>query len=89
MIAADIQRDYERLRDSLNRTPVPEGLKVYDNSIGIKKEDTYALKILSKCARYTETALKIVSSITAEDIPHGNSDCIFTCLAAEINFFTK
>ena len=83
-IAADIQRDYERLRDSLNRTPVPEGLKVYDNSIGIKKEDKHALKILSKCARYTETALKIVSSITAEDIP--NSDCIFTCLAAEINF---
>ena len=43
-IAADIQRDFDRLRESLIRKPVPEGFKVKDNNTGIKKEDKPALK---------------------------------------------
>ena len=88
--AADIQKDYERVRDSLNRTPVPDGFRVHDSAVGIKQENKQALKILSKCARYSETALKIVNGVTVIDnqvrISEGELNCLFTCLAAQINF---
>lgn len=83
--AADIQRDFERLRDSLLRIPVPNNLKVYDNSTGIKQESRNTLRIISKCARYSETALKVLSMIQDEEA-FVDTDKLFTCLAAQINF---
>ncbi|GFR62032.1 hypothetical protein ElyMa_003573000 [Elysia marginata] len=89
--AADIQRDFERIRDSLIRIPVPTGLKVNDSSVGIKQECRPALKILSKCARYGETGLKILSQIADEpgetiNVKKSDLDSIFVTLAAEVNF---
>ena len=82
-VAADIQRDFERLKDTLIKIPVPDGFKVKDNSTGIKKEDKLALKVISKCSRYAETALKILSNQPSHI---DQFQCIFTCLAAQINF---
>ena len=59
--AAEIQRDFERIRDTLNRVPVPTSLKVNDSTSGIKQECRDVLKTVSKCARYTETGIKIIS----------------------------
>ena len=90
--AADIQRDFERLKDTLTKIPVPDGFKVKDNNTGIKKEDKHALKIISKCSRYAETALKILSNQPSNDdisnTPSHNDQfqCLYTCLAAQINF---
>ncbi|GFO02318.1 hypothetical protein PoB_002882300 [Plakobranchus ocellatus] len=89
--AADIQHDFERIRDSLVRIPVPTGLKVSDSSVGIKQECRPALKILSKCARYGETGLKILSQIVDEpgetiNVKKSDLDSIFVTLAAEVNF---
>ena len=50
--AADIQHDFEKVRDSLARIPVPSGLKVNDSISGIKQNCRPALKILAKCARF-------------------------------------
>ena len=36
-------------------------LKVHDSRSGIKKEDQPVLSALTKCSRYTDTALKLVS----------------------------
>ncbi len=87
---ADIQKDFERIRDSLQRTPVPDGYRVHDSAVGIKQENKQALKILSKCARFTETALKIVNQVSVTDnavnISESEVNCLFTCLAAQINF---
>lgn len=58
---SDIQRDYERLRDAFANIPVPPGLKVNDSSTGIKNESKPSLKILSKCARFAETGMKVIS----------------------------
>ncbi|GFO30047.1 reverse transcriptase [Plakobranchus ocellatus] len=89
--AADIQRDFERIRDSLVRIPVPTGLKVSDSSVGIKQECRPTLKILSNCARYGETGLKILSQIADEpgetiNVKKSDLDSIFVTLAAEVNF---
>ena len=36
--AADIQKDYERVRDSLNRTPVPDGFRDMTAPWGLSKK---------------------------------------------------
>lgn len=88
--AADLQRDFDRLRDSLNRVPVPEGLKLYDSSTGVKQECRPTLRVISKCARYTEVTLKILSAIKVENgevrMCAQDLDNLFIGLAAEINF---
>ncbi|GFR81930.1 hypothetical protein ElyMa_004083300 [Elysia marginata] len=86
---ADIQRYFERIRDSLIRIPIPTGLKVSDSSVGIKQECRPPLKILSKCTRYGETGLKILSHIADEpgetiNVKKSDLDSIF--VAAEVNF---
>ena len=84
-IAADVQRDFERIRDSLLRVPVQNNLKVRDNPTGIKQECKPTLKILSKCARYAEVMVKVLSTRNAES-EEENIDKLFTCVAAQINF---
>ena len=87
---ADIQRDFERVRDSLQRTPVPDGYRVHDSAVGIKQECKQSLRLLSKCARYAETSLKIVNNVSVTNntvnISEGELNCLFTCLAAQINY---
>ena len=84
---SDVQRDFERIRDSLIRIPVPEGLKVHDNSAGISKDQKPALKILSKCARYSETALKVLQQVkSVNESTDSELSCVYTCLAAQVNY---
>ena len=87
--AADIQKEFESVRDSVAKITLPPWLKVHDSQAGIKQENKQALKILSKSARYTETGLKLLSSfhkdedtntfvLTEEDI-----GALYTTLSAE------
>ena len=84
-VAADVQRDFERLRDSLLRVPVPNDLKVRDSATGIKQDCKPALKIIQKCARYAEVLLKILKT-RDHDTERENVDKIFTCAVAQITF---
>lgn len=91
--AADIQRDFERIKETLQRTPVPDNYKVRDSAVGIKQDCKQSLKILSKCARYSETAIKIIHQIpvtnNGPDVSEGALNCLFTCVAAQINLLQQ
>ena len=78
------------------RTPVPDGFKVHDSQVGIKQEAKGALKIISKCARYGETALRIIIQAKYNDnygtltISEGEISCLFACVACStIKFFAE
>ena len=81
--ASDVQRDFEHIRDSLIRIPVPEGLKakMHDNSAGISKDQKPALKILE---RYSETALKILQQVKSVN---ESTDSELPCRTGQL--FTK
>lgn len=49
--AAEVQRDFDRLREQYTRVPVPNGLRVNDSTSGIKNECRPSLKVVSKCSR--------------------------------------
>jgi hypothetical protein len=85
---AEVQRAYEIVKNSLNGVQLPQSLHVYDSKTGISKECQPSLNILSKCARYTETALKQLNQIVLKDKYDGDDDLkyLFTILQAEIGY---
>ncbi|GFN90261.1 hypothetical protein PoB_001676700 [Plakobranchus ocellatus] len=90
--AADILKDFERLRDSLVRIPVPNNFKVNDTTTGIKQDWCGTLRVLSKCARFAETGLKVLTTLPDErdsssvSIQREDLESIFVVFAAQINF---
>ncbi|GFO09416.1 NF-kappa-b inhibitor-like protein 2 [Plakobranchus ocellatus] len=90
--AADILKDFERLRDSLVRIPVPNNFKVNDTTTGIKQDCRGTLRVLSKCARFAETGLKVLTTLPDErdsssvSIQREDLESIFVVFAAQINF---
>ena len=94
--AADINRDFDRLRSSLTKLPVPNELNVNDSPVGVKQESKGALKILSKCARHAETGIKVLSKINKEPSEEGKVevnieelDSLFIVFASQIAFLQQ
>jgi hypothetical protein len=84
-----IERGYENIKDSLNKVRLPDELRVYDSKTGIARDNHPAVNILSKCARYCETALKQLSIIVTKhesrvEIDSGDLQKLFTVLQAQI-----
>ena len=95
--AADLQREFEIIKDSFARTRLPTELRVFDSKQGIKADCQSTLNILSRSARFTETALKWFQQNTGADRRPGpgteatvlNEDQLgqlYVILAAQINF---
>ena len=64
---ADIQREFDHVRDSLAWVSIPKKYKVNDSSKGIGKDSKATLGVVSKiCARYAETGLKAIASLQPE-----------------------
>ena len=73
-------REFDSIKESLQRVKLPNELRLIDSKAGIPKEAQPTLAIISKSARFVETALKIVSDSEFE------VDDLFTVLKANINF---
>ena len=63
----DIQQEFNTLKSSVEKVVLPSGLKLHDSRSGVKREDQPVLTVLSKCGRYIETALKLLSQIKEGD----------------------
>ena len=84
----DIYKEFESVKDSVARIALPPWLKIHDSQVGIKQEHKTALKILSKCARFTETGLKLISSFSKEEnrtfiLSEEDIGAIYTTLSAQ------
>ena len=78
-------QELDSIKESLRSVTLPPHLKLQDSSVGIKQESKGALKVISKVARTTETALKQISVIAARGKEEGVFDVTETELA---NLFT-
>ena len=59
----DIQNDFVRVKDSVSKVKLPLNYKLNDNRFSVDKKDSTAYNILSKCARYSETAIKLLQDM--------------------------
>jgi signal transduction protein with GAF and PtsI domain len=70
---SDIQAEFAAIKDTLQKLKLPADLALHESKQGIKREDQQGLQVLAKCARFTETSIKLLStikdnSITEDDI---------------------
>lgn len=56
-----IQEKFNVIKSSVDKVILPPQLKLHDSRSGIKREDQPILNVVSKCGRYIETALKLLS----------------------------
>ncbi|MEW8544183.1 MAG: hypothetical protein AB2693_11675 [Candidatus Thiodiazotropha sp.] len=57
----DIQEKFNVIKSSVDKVILPSQLKLHDSRAGIKREDQPVLNVVSKCGRYIETVLKLIS----------------------------
>lgn len=56
--AAEVQREYEQIKDGLAKVKLPSELRVFHSASGIKGDSKQAYGILKQAAAYQETAAK-------------------------------
>ena len=83
---SDIQGEYAAIRDSLQRVKLPPDLRLHDgNKQGIRRPDQAIGTILTKCARYLESTLKLLSRDQVS-IDQELSDNIFKVTVAHLRY---
>jgi hypothetical protein len=81
---SDLQEKYNSIRSSFDKVILPTHLKLHDSRTGIKREDQPVLNVLSRCGRYVETVIKLLSQV--EEGKQLDLDPIATVLAANIEY---
>ena len=80
----ELQERLNSIKNTLEKVILPFGFKLHDARTGIKCEDQQTLNVISKCGRYVETALKLISN--SKDGESFDLEPIVTTLHANINY---
>ncbi len=64
-----LQEEFEVIKDCTSNIRLPAGLKVPSSREGLRRENQPLFNVIQKCARFTETSLKILSTF-----PEGRQD---------------
>ena len=59
---SDLQAEYKGIHESVAKLKLPLDLVVGDSRAGVGKADVPRFQVIQKCARFQETALKILST---------------------------
>ena len=81
---SEIQEDFNSVKSSTDKVILPPSLKVHDSRSGIKKDDQQTLNVITKCSRYAEIALKLISR-SKEGSPL-DIEQLLVCLIAQIKY---
>ena len=60
---SDIQGDFQSLKDALSRIKLPADFRLNETRQGIRRNDQPLFSALSKCARYNETLVKLLTTL--------------------------
>ena len=85
--SADLQAEFRAIRDSLSKVKLPQDLVVGGSRAGIGKGDLARFQVIQKCARFQETALKILSSAAQVADPVINQ--LTTVTLAQLRFLQE
>ena len=62
-VGSDTQGEFQTLKDSFSRLKLPSEIKLTESRQVIQRADQEVYHILTRCARYSETSLKLLSTI--------------------------
>ena len=62
LTSVDCQEDFNTIKDCVQKIKLPPDLKLNESKQGIRRDDQQVLSVISRSARYAETALKVLST---------------------------
>ena len=80
----ELQERFNSIKNTVDKVILPVGFKLHDARTGIKRANQQTLNVISKCGRYVEAGLKLIS-----DSKEGESldlEPIVTTLHGNINY---
>ena len=81
-----VQVTFAIIKDSVTRVRLPVDLKLHDSG-NVKRKCQPVYNVVKRCARYTETILKLMSYIEPKDDNSSSAiSDVYTCLRAEIGY---
>lgn len=83
--AANIQRQFEVVKEKLSRVELPKEFKVPDSRQGFKKTEQSSLNILLKSAKFAETTIKLLKE-KHDHMDDAVAADLLTIQAAHINY---
>jgi len=87
--SADIQQEFMVIKDALQRIKLPNDLKVNDGARGIRRIDQPRATVVSKCARYAETLMKLLSTLDPENISDGDLSDMTAIVVAQVRYLQE
>ena len=78
-----LSRQFDHIRERLNKVAIPSSYKLHDSPIGIKQDLKPALKVISKTARHAETGLKLIANLTTPDNETADGNFVLTAPQAQ------
>jgi len=87
-VAVDYQAEYGVIKDSVVGIQLPKNWKLKESRRGVKKDDIPVFEVIKDCARYTETALKILGygPASTQGLAACDVQAVITTLLAELQF---
>ena len=61
-----VQDEYQGIKDKVANVKIPQELRCGTSKAGIRREDSNAANIISNCAKYVETTIKLLWSLDEE-----------------------
>ena len=78
---ASVDAEFQRLRNSVQSVRLPPNLTLQESRQGVKREDLPLFNVLAKCARYTETTMKLCAPADGD-----SHEDVFNCMYAMIKY---
>ena len=83
---SDLQAEFRSIREGVAKVKLPQDLIVGDSRAGVGKAEVPRFQVIQKCARFQETVLKVLSSISA---PDPVTDQLTTLALAQVRYLQE
>jgi hypothetical protein len=86
-VPIDIQAEFAAIRDAVQRVKLPADLRLTDNGKkGIKSQDQQTLGVIQRGARYTETCIKLLATVTPETVTSSDLNHLLVTQTAHLKY---
>ena len=86
-VPVDLQAEFATIKDAVQRVKLPPSLRLNDNGKkGIRSADQQALSVIQRSARYSETCMKLIGTLSPETVTQADLDQILVTQTAHIKY---
>ena len=77
------------IKEHLQNVKLPNDLKVDESRQGIQRKDQAKLNVITKCAKFAETTVKLVSTLKPDSVTEADLSDLHTIAAAQVRYLQE